>query len=187
MLHIRQSFPPKHIYFYHDEVKKKVRVPAKEKFSHQGGRVPAMRFLKPQLWSQPSRHQPLIDYHKAFFLATEGPNHGNQWVGLRSRVCRLSIGELGWANMSQQVKNLPAMQEIQVIQVLSLDRKDLVEEKMATHSSILAWQIPWTEKPGELQTMGWYRVKHNWTTKLMHNQNKTCKHQIWKRELLKLL
>ena len=41
------------------------------------------------------------------------------------------------------------------------DREDPLEEGMATHSSILAWRIPWTEEPGRLQAMGWQRVEHN--------------------------
>ena len=49
------------------------------------------------------------------------------------------------------VKNLPAMQETQV---QSLGREDPLEEEMATHSSILAWRIPWTEEPGGLQYIG---------------------------------
>ena len=49
------------------------------------------------------------------------------------------------------VKNLPAMQETLV---RSLGWKDLLEKEMATHSSILAWRIPWTEEPGGLQSMG---------------------------------
>ena len=49
------------------------------------------------------------------------------------------------------VKNLPALQETQV---LSLGREDPLEKEVATHSSILAWEIPWTEEPGELQFMG---------------------------------
>ena len=48
------------------------------------------------------------------------------------------------------VKNLPAMQETQI---RSLGQKDLLEKEMATHSSILAWKIPWTEEPGRLQSM----------------------------------
>ena len=48
------------------------------------------------------------------------------------------------------VKNLPAMQETQEMQVRSWGREDPLEEKMATHSSILAWRIPWTEEPGGL-------------------------------------
>jgi len=52
---------------------------------------------------------------------------------------------------AQWVKNLPAMQEKQV---RFLGREDPLEEGMATHSSILAWRIPWTEEPGRLQSMG---------------------------------
>ena len=51
-------------------------------------------------------------------------------------------------------KNLPATQELQELQVESLGQKDLLEEGMATHSSILVWRVPWTEGPGELQPMG---------------------------------
>ena len=53
--------------------------------------------------------------------------------------------------MAQLVKNLPAMQEIQV---QSLGWEDPLEKGMATHSNILAWEIPWTEEPGRLQSMG---------------------------------
>ena len=53
--------------------------------------------------------------------------------------------------MTQLVKNLPAVQETQV---RSLGQEDLLEKEMATHSNILAWKIPWTEKPGGLQSMG---------------------------------
>ena len=53
------------------------------------------------------------------------------------------------------VKSLPAVQETQV---LSLGGKDALKRGMATHSSILAWKIPWTEEPGRLQSMGSQRV-----------------------------
>ena len=53
----------------------------------------------------------------------------------------------------QAVKNLPIMQERQEMQVQSLGREDPLEEDMATHSSILAWEMPWTEEPGRLQSM----------------------------------
>ena len=52
--------------------------------------------------------------------------------------------------MTQLVKNLPAMEETQV---QSLGGEDPLEKEMANHSSILAWKIPWTEKPGGLQSM----------------------------------
>ena len=57
--------------------------------------------------------------------------------------------------VAQMVKSLPAVQETQV---RSLCREDLLEMEMATHSSILAWKTPWTEKPGGLQSMGLQRV-----------------------------
>ena len=52
--------------------------------------------------------------------------------------------------VAQMVKNLPANEETQV---QSLGREDLLEKEMVTHSSILAWEIPWTEEPGRLQSM----------------------------------
>ena len=56
------------------------------------------------------------------------------------------------------VKNLPAMQEIQV---QTLGQEDPREKEMAIHSSILAWRMPWTEEPGGLQSMGSQRVGHD--------------------------
>ena len=58
----------------------------------------------------------------------------------------------------QMVKSLPAMQEIQV---QSLGQEDPLEKGMATHSTILAWKIPWTEESGRLQSMGSQRVRHD--------------------------
>ena len=56
------------------------------------------------------------------------------------------------------VKRLPTMQETRV---QCLGQEDLLEKEMATHSSILAWKISWTEKPGRLQSMGSQRVGHD--------------------------
>ena len=56
------------------------------------------------------------------------------------------------------VKNLPAMQETWV---QSLGWEDPLEKGKATHSSILAWRIPWTEEPSGLQSMGWRRVRYH--------------------------
>ena len=53
------------------------------------------------------------------------------------------------------------MQETKDTWVLSLGGKDPLEEEIATHSSILAWRIPWTEEPGELQSMGSQRIRHD--------------------------
>ena len=60
--------------------------------------------------------------------------------------------------MARIVKYLLAMQETQV---RSLGQEDPLEKEMATHSSTLAWKIPWTEQPGGLQSMGSQRVGHN--------------------------
>ena len=57
--------------------------------------------------------------------------------------------------MAQTVKCLPIMQETRV---QSLGQEDLLEKEMSTHSSILAWEIPWMEEPGRLQSMGSQRV-----------------------------
>ena len=56
--------------------------------------------------------------------------------------------------MAQWVKNLPAIQETQETWVPSLGQEDPLEEEMATHSSSLAWEVPWTEKHCRLQSMG---------------------------------
>ena len=60
--------------------------------------------------------------------------------------------------MAQTVKNLSAIQKTWV---QSLGQEDPLDKEMATHSSILAWKIPWTEKPGGLQAMGWQRVRYD--------------------------
>ena len=60
--------------------------------------------------------------------------------------------------MAQMAKNLPAVQET-CVRSLGLD--DPLEEEITTHSSILAWRIPWTEEPEKLQSVGSQRVGHN--------------------------
>ena len=60
--------------------------------------------------------------------------------------------------VAQMVKRLPTMWETWV---QSLGQEDLLEKEMATHSSILAWKIPWMEEPGRLQSMGLQRVRHH--------------------------
>ena len=70
--------------------------------------------------------------------------------------------DLYWASLvAQTVKNPPVMQETWV---QSLGWEDPLGEGMATHSSILAWRIPWREEPGGLQSIGLQRVEHHWVT-----------------------
>ena len=63
--------------------------------------------------------------------------------------------------VAQRLKRLPPMWETQV---QSLGWEDPLEKEMVNHSSILAWRIPWTEKPGRLQSMGSQRLRHDWVT-----------------------
>ena len=69
----------------------------------------------------------------------------------------LCLGSL----VAQTVKRLPAVHETWV---RSLVREDPLEKEMATHSSVLAWETPWTEEPSRLQSMGSQRVGHDWAT-----------------------
>ena len=78
--------------------------------------------------------------------------HVNIQLSNIHRIYRASL-------VAQRVKRLPAMQETRV---RSLGREDPLEKEMATHSSILAWRIPWTEEPDGLQSTGWQRVRHDW-------------------------
>ena len=66
--------------------------------------------------------------------------------------------------VAQMVKHLLTMWETRV---QSLDREDLLEEEMATHHSILAWKILWTEEPGRLQSMGSQRVRHKFVVSFL--------------------
>ena len=77
------------------------------------------------------------------------------------------------AQLVKKKKNPPAMQETLVP---FLGWEDPLEEGMATHSSILAWRISWTEKPGGLQSMGSQRVRHHWATK---HRTVTLNKQQW--------
>ena len=69
-------------------------------------------------------------------------------MGFQKRIpIKIELASL----LAQSVKNLPSMQETRV---LSLGQEDPLEKDMATHPSILAWEIPWVEEPGRLQSMG---------------------------------
>ena len=74
-------------------------------------------------------------------------------------ICQIMSNLYSWASLvAQTVKDLPAMQETWV---RSLGWEDPLEKGMATHSSILAWRIPWTKEPGRLWSMESQRVRHD--------------------------
>ena len=84
--------------------------------------------------------------------------------------------------VAQMVKRLPTMWETWV---WSVGWENPLEKEMATHSSILAWKIPWMEEHGRLQSMGWQRVRYNWATSLTHTYifrfiYSTIKNTMWK-------
>ena len=76
-----------------------------------------------------------------------------RWETTNNQVPWRQLGDKAFL-MAQRVKNLPAMQQTQEMQIRSLGQQDSLEEEMATHSNILAGQIRWTEEPSELQFMG---------------------------------
>ena len=95
---------------------------------------------------------------KLGFLLSLESFFAKDWLKCVLQVLLIIIIDL-WASLAAQlVKNLPAMQETQV---WFLGWEDPLEKEMATHSSILAWGVLWTEEPGRLLSMGSHRVRHD--------------------------
>ena len=88
-------------------------------------------------------------------------HHHKKSHAVSSRLTAALLAEFWVSLMAQAVKNLPAIQETQI---QSLGREDPLEKGMAIHSSILVWRIPWTERPGGLQSIGLPRLGHDQTT-----------------------
>ena len=78
--------------------------------------------------------------------------------------------------VAQRLKHLPPMRETWV---RSLGREGPLEKEMATHSSTLAWKIPWTEEPDRLQFMGSERVWHNWVTSISVSSVSSLEGKLW--------
>jgi len=78
----------------------------------------------------------------------------------KSSLFSFNLSNFPWASQVTQ-KNPPANGETQEIWIQSLSWEDPLENGMVTHSSILAWRIPWTEEPGELQSMGSQRLRRD--------------------------
>ena len=86
----------------------------------------------------------------------------------------LMFSTMLWASLvAQMVKNLPAVQETQV---QSLGQEDPLKKGMATHWSILAWRISWTEERGGLQFVRFQRVRHDWVTNTFHFNTSYFRH-----------
>ena len=95
-------------------------------------------------------------------------------VNWHPRITR-NLRKVIFGLMVKWAKNPPTMQETQETRVWSLGREDPLKKEMATHSSILAWEIPQTEEPAGLQPMGLQRVGHNYATRHTNSfwKNKT--------------
>ena len=93
----------------------------------------------------------------AWYKSVESKLQESDWAKLPPLCLR------GGFPCGSAVKHLPVMQEMQELWVWWLSQKDPLEEGMTTHSSFLAWRMPWTEKPGRLQSIGLQRVGHDWS------------------------
>ena len=110
------------------------------------GHPPGSQVTSVKTQEQPKQR---IPFHSPLSLTTSFPDHCQPLPGTLS-ITYLPIS-LGASLVAQIVKNLLAMQETWV---QFLGQEDPLEKGMATHPSILAWRIPWTEEPGQLQPMG---------------------------------
>ena len=119
----------------------------------------------PWVWKIPWRRN-----WQATQLFLPGKSHGQRSRAGYSQWSRRV--EHDWAAntfpVAQRVKNLPAVRETLVI---SLGLEDHLQKEMATHSSILAWRIPWTVEPGGLQSIESQIVGHDWATKIHTHTN----------------
>ena len=94
-----------------------------------------------------------------------------------SNSCIIFHGIISLSLVAQMVRCLSAMLETWV---RSLGQEDPLKKEMATHSSILAWKIPWIEEPGRLQSMGLQRIRQHWVTLLFHDMCiKICSFHLW--------
>ena len=123
---------------------------------------------------------PVTPWGKAwgkFLVSQEAPRYKQGGNNSKLPLCQgsnftfwcflaLSLLKRDWSSPDDSViKNPPAKQETQNTQVWSLHQEGPLEKEMATYSSMLAWEIPWMEKPGGLQSMGSQKAGHNLATK----------------------
>ena len=118
-----------------------------------------------------SKLQEIMKDKRACRAAVHGTAKSQTWLsdwttidkvlqrGVKQKILRSSWILITGFPCGSVVNNLPAMLETWV---QSLGREDPLEEEVATHSSILAWEIPWTEEPGGLQSVGLQRVRYDW-------------------------
>ena len=138
----------------------------------------AISFSRGSLWLRDWTHISCIGRQILYCWATREAfsSTAEAYIGAGTMVNSLSSSAQNWVQVHQQAslvaqtaKLLPIMQETWV---RSLGREDPLEKEMATHSSILAWKIPWTNEHGRLQSVRLQRAGHEWTTSLsLHTNN----------------
>ena len=121
------------------------------------------RYSSQKIWKGLRRHLYIyvhssIIHNSQKVEATQVSVNLDEWVKKKKVVCIYNRASL----TAQWVKNPPAVQETYEMRVWSLGWEDPLEKEMATHSSIFAWKIPWTEESGGLQPTGSQRVGHDW-------------------------
>ena len=141
--------------------------------------------IKTILKSFLKKHINSFNHHLLSFYYVQGVTIvENQWEKISRCGRQCTCHSFPEARLLQ-MKNPPAIWETQV---QSLGQEDPLEKEMATHSSILAWEIPRTEQPGGLQSKGWQRVGHDWLTlincDLISHPSWTYSYNEWWQQLL---
>ena len=132
-------------------------------------------------WTQQIKSLSCANFYILLGRKETAPNEYNKWIiqcfgdckVLWNRNCT-RMGSIQTSLVAQMANNLPEMQKTWV---QSLGQKDPLEKRMATHPSILAWRIPWTEEPGVTQSMESQRVRHYWATNT-HKHTQTHRRSI---------
>ena len=120
-------------------------------------------------WAHPWNRNTLTDIQKPLWLPGLGLGVGER-LGFGISRCKLLILYIGWINNKVLLYSFPGGSDGKVSASNAGDLGSIpgsgrsLEKGMATHSSALAWKIPWTEEPGALQSMGLQRVRHDWVT-----------------------
>ena len=156
----------------HTSIKKKIIL---QNFWYKESYANQYLFLSPEKYTEPKRKWKRKPTNSVSVIL--GDKYNLQPSKYAKRCPQSTVASL----VVERLKRLSTMRETWV---QSLGWEDPLEKEMATHSSILAWRIPWTEEPGGLQSMGSLRVGHDWLTSLTHTHSlKAPKSRTWRQEI----
>ena len=117
-----------------------------------------MEFSRPEYWSGQPFPSPGDLPNPGIEPRSSALREGSLPAEPQEKLKNTGMGSLSLSLVAQRLKRLPGMQKTRV---RSLCQEDPLEKEMATHSSTLAWKIPWREEPGTLQSLGSQRVRHD--------------------------